>query len=92
MADFERGDGQVQFLDLRLEGAAEEVVNERVVEGGGLGEHAGQQADLGRDAATVPEDGPQTHQAVGRPAADEAQTNEDSNLEKGTVGDDRWNW
>lgn len=60
---------------------AEDVVDERVVHRGALGEHARQEADFWRDDAAVLEDGPQAHHAVWRPASYEAYGDQHGDLE-----------
>lgn len=75
-----------QLLHLGLKVLAEDVVDQRVVYRGALCKHARQETDLGRDGATVLKDGPQTHQAVRRPAAYEAYTNQHSNLQQQKKG------
>lgn len=72
---------QEQLPHLHFEVLAEYVVNHGVVDRGTLGEHARQEADFRWDAATVFEDGPQTYQAVRGPAAQEADTYQNRNLQ-----------
>ncbi|TNN40526.1 hypothetical protein EYF80_049298 [Liparis tanakae] len=74
------GEAQPQLLHLLPEALAEDVVDQRVVDGGALGEQAGQQADPRRDAGAVVEDGPHAHHGVGRPADHEAQADEHGDL------------
>ena len=71
-----------QLLDLSFEALAEHVVNHGIVHSGALRKHAGQEADLRWDAAAVVDNGPQAHQAVGRPADDEAHADQDSDLQE----------
>ena len=61
-----------QLLHLPFEALAEDVVDHGVVYGGALCEHARQEADFRRDGAAVVENRPQAHDAVRRPAEDEA--------------------
>lgn len=77
----EAGAAHKQLLHLHFEALAEEVVNHGIVHGGALGKHARQEADFRWDAAAVFEDGPQTNQAVRGPAAQEAHTYQNSNLQ-----------
>lgn len=72
-----------QLPHLCLKVLAEDVVDERVVHGGALGEHARQEADFGRDGVAVLEDGPQAHHAVRRPAAYEANGDQHGDLQWG---------
>lgn len=72
-----------QLLQLGLEVVTEDVVDERVVDGGALGEHARQEADFWRDGAVLLEDGPQAHHAVRRPAAYEAHGDQHGDLQQG---------
>lgn len=74
---------QEQLLHLHFEALAEHVVNYGIVHCGALGKHARQEADFRRDGATVFEDRPQTYQAVRSPAAQEADTDQNSDLERG---------
>lgn len=80
-AELESEAPQKQLLHLRFEALAEYVVNHGIVHRGALGKHARQEADLWWDAAAVFEDGPQTYQAIWSPAAQEADTYQNSNLE-----------
>lgn len=70
-----------QLLHIHFEALAEYVVNHGIVHRGALGKHARQEADFRWDAATVSEDRPQTYQAVWGPAAHEADTYQNSNLQ-----------
>lgn len=80
-AELEAEAPQEQLLHLHFEALAEHVVNYRIVHCGALGKHARQEADFRRDAATVFEDRPQTYQAVRSPAAQEAHTDQNCDLE-----------
>ena len=71
-----------QVPDLALEPLAEGVVDERVVDSGALGEEAWQQGDLRRQGVAAAQDVPQVHQAVRRPADDEARADQDGDLRK----------
>lgn len=71
---------QEHLLHLPFEALAEYVVNDRIVHRGTLGKHARQEADFRWDAATVLKDRPHTYQAVWCPAAQEADTYQNSNL------------
>lgn len=72
---------QEQLLHLQFEALAKYVINHGIVHRGALGKQARQEADLRWDAATVFEDGPQAYQAVWSPAAQEADTYQNSNLQ-----------
>lgn len=77
----EAGAAQEQLLHLHFEALAEQVVNHRIVDSGALGKHARQEADFRWDAAAVLEDRPQADQAVRGPAAQEAHTYQNGNLQ-----------
>lgn len=81
-AELEAEAPQEELLHLHFEALAEHVVNYGIVHRGALGKHARQEADFRRDAATVFEDRPQTYQAVRSPAAQEADTYQNSDLEQ----------
>lgn len=81
-AELEAEAPQEQLLHLHFEALAEHVVNYGIVHRGALGKHARQEADFRRDAATVFEERPQTYQAVRSPAAQEADTDQNSDLER----------
>lgn len=70
-----------QLLYLPFEALAEDVVDHGIVYSGALCEHARQQTDFSWDGATVFENRPQTYQAIWRPAAYEASTDQHSNLQ-----------
>lgn len=72
---------QEQLPYFHFEALAEYVVNHGIVHRGALGKHARQEADLRWDAATVFEDRPEAYQAVWGPAAQEAHTYQNSNLQ-----------
>lgn len=61
-----------QLLHLSFEALAEDVIDHRIVYGRALCKHARQEADFRRDGAAVTENRPQAHDAVRRPAEDEA--------------------
>lgn len=74
-----------QLVNLLFEGLAEDVVDEGVVYGGGLGEQTRQHADLRRDGVAGPVDGPQAGDSVGRPRGDEAGADQHGDLSERTV-------
>lgn len=67
---------------LSFEALAEDVVDHRIVYSGAFCKHARQQTDFRWDGATVMKNGPQAHQAIRCPAAYEACTDQDSNLQQ----------
>ena len=71
-----------QLSELAAKRLAEDVVDERVVGGGALGEQARQQADERRHAVLAPgvEHGPETDRHVGCPGHHEASADQDSHL------------
>ena len=69
------------MLHLLLEALAEGVVDERVVDGGGLGKQAGQHGQARRNGRTVVKNGPEVDNPIGCPAADESSTDQHSNLQ-----------
>ena len=69
-----------QMPHFALETLAEGVVDERVVDGGALGEQAWQQGDLRGQGGAAAQDVPQAYHGVGRPADDEARADQDGDL------------
>lgn len=73
---------QEQLLHLRFETLAGHVVNHGIVHRGALGKHAGQEADFRRDATAVFQDRPQAYHAIRGPTPQEADTDQNSNLQR----------
>lgn len=65
--------GRVSVEALAEVGLAQQV-DQRVVDGGGLGEDGGQGECIGRDLRCVSEGGPHGHGSVGTPSSEEADT------------------
>lgn len=73
---------QEQLLHFRFEILAGYVVNQGIVHRGALGKHAGKEADFRWDATAVFKDRPQANHAIRGPTPQEADTYQNSNLQR----------